>query len=98
MDRAAEREAARGDGRGDRSVNDLVPEVDWAVAFGAGVISFFSPCVAPLVPGYVSFISGVSVHELAGGRPGQTRRVLGSALLFVLGFSLVFVLLGASAA
>ncbi len=67
------------------------------VAFGAGLISFFSPCVAPLVPGYVSFVSGVSVRDLGSGRPGQTRRVFASTLLFVLGFSLVFVLLGASA-
>jgi len=78
-------------------VNDLVPEVGFAVAFGAGLVSFFSPCVAPLVPGYVSFISGFSLQDLAGGRPDQTRRVLGATLLFVVGFSLVFVLLGASA-
>lgn len=75
----------------------LVPEVSLLVAFGAGLISFFSPCVAPLVPGYVSFVSGVSVQDLGSGRPGQHRRVLASTLLFVLGFSLVFVLLGASA-
>ena len=78
-------------------MNDLVPEVGWAVAFGAGLVSFFSPCVAPLVPGYVSFISGISVQDLADSRPDRTRRVLGSTLLFMLGFSLVFVLLGASA-
>jgi cytochrome c-type biogenesis protein len=79
-------------------VNGLVPEVSWAVAFGAGLISFFSPCVAPLVPGYVSFISGASVQDLADGRPTQSGQVLGSTLLFVAGFTLVFVLLGASAA
>lgn len=79
-------------------MNDLVPEVGWAVAFGAGLLSFFSPCVAPLVPGYVSFISGTSVQALGSGRPDETRRVLVSTLLFVVGFSLVFVLLGASAA
>ena len=78
-------------------MSELVPEVSLAVAFGAGLISFFSPCVAPLVPGYVSFISGVSARDLAEPGPGQTRRVLGSTLLFVAGFSLVFVLLGASA-
>jgi len=79
-------------------VNGLVPEVSWVVAFGAGLVSFFSPCVAPLVPGYISFISGVSVQDLADCRPMQSRRVLGSTLLFVAGFSFVFVLLGASAA
>lgn len=78
-------------------MNDLVPEVSWLVAFAAGIVSFFSPCVAPLVPGYVSFISGVAVQDLAQSRPDQVRRVLGSTLLFVAGFSLVFVLLGASA-
>jgi cytochrome c-type biogenesis protein len=78
-------------------VNGVVPEVSWAVAFGAGLVLFFSPCVAPLVPGYVSFISEISVQDLAAGRPDHTRRVLGSTLLFVVGFSLIFVLLGASA-
>lgn len=79
-------------------MTDLVPEVSWVVALGGGLISFFSPCVAPLVPGYVSFISGTSVQELAEGRPDITRQVFVSTLLFVVGFSLVFVLLGASAA
>ena len=78
-------------------VSDLVPQVGWFVAFGAGVVSFLSPCVAPLVPGYLSYISGASVQELSEGQAGQNRRVLFSSLLFVLGFSLVFVLLGASA-
>jgi cytochrome c-type biogenesis protein len=79
-------------------VNELVPEVGWLVAFGAGLISFFSPCVAPLVPGYVSFVSGVSLQELTEPRSEHTRHVLGSTLLFVAGFTLVFVLLGTSAA
>lgn len=79
-------------------MNGLVPAVSWAAAFAAGLLSFFSPCVVPLVPGYVSFMSGVSVQELADHRPKQRQHVLGSTLLFVAGFSLVFVLLGASAA
>ncbi len=78
-------------------MNELVPQVGWLVAFGAGVVSFLSPCVAPLVPGYLSYVSGVSLEDMARPQPGQTRRVLFSCLLFVLGFSLVFVLLGASA-
>ena len=80
-------------------MNDLVPEVGWLVAFGAGVLSFLSPCVVPLVPGYLSYISGVSVHEMGstGQTPSRTIHVLASCLLFVAGFSLVFVLLGASA-
>lgn len=69
-----------------------------AMAFTAGLISFASPCVLPLVPAYISYISGSSVEELAGG-PGvkSVRRAGMRAVLFVLGFSTVFVALGASA-
>jgi len=83
-------------------------------AFIAGVLSFISPCVLPLIPGYLSFISGVSLDEMRGGTPvaavagGGTvavaalapavqRRVIVTSLFFILGFSLVFVSLGASA-
>lgn len=78
-------------------MNDLVPSVGWALAFGAGVASFFSPCVAPLVPGYLSLVSGVAYDELAAGGGAHTRRVLRASLLFVLGFVVVFVLLGVAA-
>ena len=63
------------------------------VAFVAGVLSFLSPCVLPLVPSYVGFITGMTLPEVGGRR----RVALVHALLFVAGFSLVFVLLGASA-
>lgn len=63
------------------------------VAFFAGLLSFLSPCVLPLVPSYVGFITGMTLPEVAGRR----RAALTHALLFVAGFSLVFVLLGASA-
>lgn len=69
----------------------------WLVAFAGGVVSFLSPCVLPLVPGYVSFVSGLSLDELRAAPPGRTGRALGRALLFVAGFSLAFVLLGATA-
>src|ERR1700685_2206619 len=66
-------------------------------AFFAGILSFLSPCVLPLVPGYVSLISGASVEELQSSE----RRVLGTVMLhsitFVLGFSVVFIALGAVA-
>ena len=66
-------------------------------AFFAGILSFLSPCVLPLVPGYVSLISGASVDELKSSE----RRVLGTVMLhsltFVLGFSVVFIALGAVA-
>ncbi len=78
-------------------MNDAVPEVGLLVAFGAGVISFLSPCVAPLVPGYLSYVSGVSAQDLGQRRPGQASRILLACFLFVLGFSIVFVTLGASA-
>jgi cytochrome c-type biogenesis protein len=69
--------------------------VSFAVAFGAGVLSFLSPCVLPIVPGYLGFITGMSMDELRGGAP--RRAVLVPALFFVAGFTLIFMLLGASA-
>jgi cytochrome c-type biogenesis protein len=64
-------------------------------AFGVGFISFISPCVLPLVPGYLSTISGVSFADIQEGR--QRARVLGPALLFCLSFTVMFVALGMSA-
>jgi len=69
-------------------------------AFIAGLLSFMSPCVLPLVPPYLCFIGGVSLSEMtdkAGPPPGANRRVFISALAFVLGFTMVFVLFGATA-
>jgi len=63
------------------------------VAFAAGLLSFLSPCVLPLVPSYLGFLTGMSLPEMSGRR----RVAMVHALLFVLGFSLVFMLLGASA-
>ena len=63
------------------------------VAFLAGLLSFLSPCVLPLVPSYVGFLTGMTLPEMTGRR----RIALTHALLFVAGFSLIFVLLGASA-
>lgn len=69
----------------------------WLSAFGAGVLSFLSPCVLPLVPGYLSYLAGTSVQEAK--HSSTTRwRVSFHALCFVLGFALVFTLLGAAAA
>jgi cytochrome c-type biogenesis protein len=64
-----------------------------AVAFAAGLLSFLSPCVLPLVPSYVGFLTGMTLPEMEGRR----RVALLHALLFVAGFSLIFILLGASA-
>jgi len=64
------------------------------VAFAAGFVSFISPCVLPLVPGYLSFVSGVGFGELGA----RTRRVVTSTAAFVAGFTAVFVLLGIGSA
>ena len=71
------------------------------VAFGAGMLSFLSPCVLPLVPGYLSLMSGVSTAAVVEGREQRGRegtwRILRSTLLFSAGFTVVFVALGAAA-
>jgi len=67
-------------------------------AFLAGLLSFVSPCVLPLVPAYISFISGVSLEKLReGGSGGIRRNVILTSILFIAGFSTIFILLGASA-
>lgn len=66
-------------------------------AFIAGLISFLSPCVLPLVPGYVSLISGASVEELQTGDRSLMKTVMLHSIMFILGFTLVFVTLGAAA-
>jgi cytochrome c-type biogenesis protein len=64
-----------------------------ALAFSAGLLSFLSPCVLPLIPSYLTFVTGVGLDDLGTAR----RSALVHALLFVLGFTLIFVALGASA-
>lgn len=74
--------------------------VSLPIAFVAGIASFISPCVLPLVPGYLSYISGVSVDDMRSGGGNRGRvlaRVTLNALLFILGFTTVFVALGATA-
>ena len=69
----------------------------WVVAFGAGMLSFLSPCVLPLVPGYLSLMSGMGAGQLAVQTRADTRLLLRSTVLFVAGFTMVFVALGAAA-
>jgi cytochrome c-type biogenesis protein len=69
------------------------PEIGILLAFSAGVLSFLSPCILPLVPSYVSFITGLSLDDAERSR----RTALIHALLFVLGFTLIFLALGATA-
>ncbi len=76
---------------------DLGFGVSAFVAFAAGLISFLSPCVLPLIPSYLSVVSGVSLEEMQEqGGSSIRRKVFVSSLLFVLGFSAVFIALGAS--
>lgn len=67
----------------------------WPLAFLAGLISFFSPCALPLLPGYLSFITGISARDL--GSAGRRLPGLGPTLLFIAGFTIAFTALGASA-
>lgn len=65
-------------------------------AFFVGTVSFFSPCVLPLLPGYLSFMSGAA-NEVEGDRAASRRRLIAATLLFILGFTVIFAVLGASA-
>lgn len=73
--------------------------ISFFIALGAGFLSFLSPCVLPLLPSYLSFISGISLDELLAGKknPRVRRLTIIHSLMFILGFSIVFILLGASA-
>ncbi len=67
-------------------------------AFAAGIVSFLSPCVLPLVPGYISIVSGVSLEQLQSDRSrSMTRMVVLNSVLFIVGFSITFIAMGASA-
>ena len=66
-------------------------------AFFAGLISFLSPCVLPLVPGYLSLISGAGLEELKAPQAHLMRRVMVNSIGFIFGFSVVFIVLGAAA-
>ena len=67
--------------------------IELMIAFGAGLISFLSPCVLPLIPGYISFISGASLNELLANKKINIIPLI----LFTLGFSFVFIMFGAAA-
>jgi cytochrome c-type biogenesis protein len=72
-----------------------VIEISFFIALTAGVLSFLSPCVLPLVPSYLTFVTGMSIEDLEEG--AERGKTLTHAVLFVTGFTIVFVLLGASA-
>lgn len=71
--------------------------VSYVVAFGAGVVSFLSPCVLPLVPAYLAMVTGLEVAEVRAPTRRHLARIARDTGLFFLGFSVVFILLGLSA-
>lgn len=78
------------------NVGDATFIIQLVIAFGAGIISFISPCVLPLLPGYLSMMSGYSAAQLDAGE-ASPRRMTGVILLFIAGFTIVFAALGAGA-
>ncbi len=75
-----------------------MPNITLTIAFAAGVLGFLSPCILPLIPGYVSFVSGLSLQDMeAAERRRHVWRVLLTTGLFVAGFAVIFTALGASA-
>src|SRR5712664_4373950 len=79
----------------EKGVNRLM-EVSIFAAFLAGLVSFLSPCVLPLVPGYISMLSGIGVEQLRQGQQPRTG-LFASSVAFVVGFSVVFISFGATA-
>jgi len=75
----------------------VLSEVSLMAAFLAGFLSFISPCVLPLVPGYISFISGISLEDIENKKQQNKNTIIISSLFFIIGFSLIFILLGATA-
>ncbi|MBU1196172.1 MAG: cytochrome c biogenesis protein CcdA [Proteobacteria bacterium] len=75
----------------------IFEEITYTVALIAGLTSFFSPCILPLLPAYFSFITGMSIEELTRNTKGTRKKVFFATLFYVAGFSVIFILLGASA-
>ncbi len=72
--------------------------ISFPIAFVSGVVSFFAPCVVPLLPAYIGYVTGVSARELAAsGFEKYRARLVLSSIFYILGFSLVFVILGTAA-
>src|SRR5712692_9789909 len=76
------------------AASDATSNLYVLTAFGGGVISFLSPCVLPIVPGYLSLVTGLSVGEIREGHPRYLARIALHTAMFVLGVTIVFVLLG----
>ncbi|MCP9455548.1 MAG: cytochrome c biogenesis protein CcdA [Nitrospira sp.] len=80
-------------------MSQALPHISLVAAFSAGLLSFVSPCVLPLVPSYISYITGLSVEQLmhASERDKFKKAIMLNSLLFIAGFSVVFIAFGASA-
>ena len=80
-------------------MTQAIPQISFVAAFSAGLLSFVSPCVLPLVPSYISYITGLSVEQLtdASERVKFKKAIVLNSLLFIAGFSSVFIAFGASA-
>ncbi|HKL82020.1 MAG TPA: cytochrome c biogenesis protein CcdA, partial [Desulfobacter sp.] len=74
----------------------LTQTITFPAAFAAGLLSFLSPCVLPLIPAYFSFITGLSLDELTADDKHLRKKVILSTLAYVAGFSFIFILFGAS--
>jgi len=75
-------------------------QLNFLVAFSSGLLSFFAPCVVPLLPAYVGYVSGVGLKELQqeGGVKRYRKKLIISSIMYMLGFSIIFVILGTTAA
>ena len=80
-------------------VGGSIKDISLLMAFLAGMLTFFTPCILPLIPAYISFIAGSSLADIAREvkSPKRTRTIATNALFFILGFSLIFIILGATA-
>src|SRR3990167_3778613 len=76
-----------------------MPSLNFPIAFSAGLVSFFAPCVVPLLPAYIAYVTGVSLEDLKlKGYAPYIKKLLLSSIFYILGFSLVFTILGTAAA
>lgn len=75
----------------------FIENITYPAALLAGLLSFFSPCILPLIPAYFSFIAGLSLDELSESKADTRKKIFLSTLFYVAGFSCIFILLGASA-
>lgn len=75
---------------------DLFEKLPYSISFLAGILTFLSPCILPLIPPYMSYISGISIEEIQNKSIKNKITIFNKALLFVAGFSLIFILIGIS--